>query len=233
MLNVAIDEIIKKLDMLALYSSHLLSRTILLASNSPQRQKILKEIGLSFKVVPSNFAENLDQTSFSSPAEFVKETAKQKALDVASIIEAETKQDLPHLIIAADTVVVLDNEIIGKPKSEKDNIDILKRLSGRSHLVFTGIALIVYDKQNENVPFKYHVRTLHDVTDVQMAPLPTEVIEAYVKSGEPANKAGGYAIQGMASTFIEGIKGDYFNVVGLPAYKLAKEIYDLCKSSLL
>ncbi|KAF8785648.1 dTTP/UTP pyrophosphatase-like [Argiope bruennichi] len=220
--------------MLSLYSNHLLSRTILLASNSPQRQKILKEIGLSFKVVPSNFAENLDQSSFSSPAEFVKETAKQKALDVAGSIEAKAKQhDLPHLIIAADTVVVLDNKIIGKPKSEEDNIDILKRLSGRKHLVFTGIALIVYDKKNENDPFKYHIRTLHDETDVHMAPLPTDVIEAYVKTGEPANKAGGYAIQGLASTFIEGIKGDYFNVVGLPACKLAKEIYDLCKSSLL
>ncbi|GIY50149.1 hypothetical protein CDAR_529291 [Caerostris darwini] len=254
--------------MLASYSDYLMTRTILLASSSPQRQRILEQIGLPFEVRPSTFPEDLDKDSFHSPVDFVRETAKQKALNVAKSIKEEFalsfvsppkiegRDDgvervvadcdpklklLPHLIIAADTVVVLDGEIIGKPKNQMDNINILEvvkkvnnltMLNGQRHTVFTGIALVLYDKQIRH-PEKYDVKIMHDATEVRMAKLTSEMIEAYVNSGEPVNKAGGYAIQGMGSTFIERIDGDYFNVVGLPAYKLAEEIYMMCKNRML
>ncbi|GIX68429.1 hypothetical protein CEXT_177201, partial [Caerostris extrusa] len=209
--------------------------------------------GLPFEVRPSTFPEDLDKDSFHSPVDFVRETAKQKALNVAKSIKEEFtlsiegRDDgvervvadcdpklklLPHLIIAADTVVVLDGEIIGKPKNQMDNINILEKLNGQRHTVFTGIALVLYDKQIRH-PEKYDVKIMHDATEVRMAKLTSEMIEAYVNSGEPANKAGGYAIQGMGSTFIERVDGDYFNVVGLPAYKLAEEIYMMCKNRML
>lgn len=240
-------------------------------------------IGLKFEVQTSNFEENLDKSSFSHPCEYVKENAKQKAIEVWNRLKASNSNThinkdgqrqsatstQPDLVIGADTVVTLYDEIMEKPKDEEDAFDMLKKLSGLKHTVFTGVALVTKTKQLPHVQHRhslnlssstsqpsslesheleasgaqslqfsklqqhnietkdYVVTTFHESTDVTMAELNDDIIKSYIATGEPFDKAGAYAIQCNGATLIEQIKGDYYNVVGMPLHRLCRELYIL------
>jgi len=177
---------------------------IILASNSPRRKELLSQIGVIFEAIPSRFEENMVRMS---PAEMVEHFAYMKAKDVAERVQENA------LIIGSDTIVYLDR-IMGKPENEEDAFNMLRELSGRYHLVISGICII-------NTATGESLRS-HETTKVKMKNLSREEILAYINTHEPLDKAGAYAIQGMGSLFVERIEGDYFNVVGLPLFRLAR-----------
>lgn len=178
---------------------------IVLASSSPRRIELLRNLNLQFDVVPSNFEENIN---LSNPVELVKNFAYNKALDVESRVQKDS------LIIAADTIVYKDGEVLGKPKDEIDAYRMLKLLSGQKHEVYTGLSLIYNGK----------VINDYECTYVYFKNLSDEEIKYYINTKEPFDKAGAYAIQGYGSIFVEKIEGCYFNVVGLPISKLYDNI---------
>ncbi len=174
---------------------------IILASASPNRKELLERIGLPFSVVVSHVVENV--SSSLPTGEYVMELARQKAESVAA--------DYPDAcVIGADTVVDLDGTILGKPHTPENAKAYLSAMQGREHLVYTGVAVTV------------HGKTIVDVekTSVTFAPMSGEEIEWYVATGDPLEKAGAYGIQGSAGLFVSAIRGDYFNVVGLPIHLL-------------
>ena len=187
---------------------------IYLASASPRRKEILKQVGISFKVVPSTVEEHVTSTE---PHKVVEELSYQKAVDVCGKL-SETK-DEDFVVIGADTVVACWGEILGKPKDKQDATDMLQKLSGQSHQVYTGVTIAWKYK---GTPAMFH--TFHECTDVTMYSVSEEDIEAYVSSLEPMDKAGAYALQGGYAKHIQGICGDYYNVVGLPIGRLYQEL---------
>ena len=183
---------------------------IILASSSPRRADLLKTIGVSFELVPSNINERPHQDE--APADYIIRLARAKVIDAAR------KRD-SGLVIGADTIVVLDGRILGKPRDEDDAVRMLKLLSGRWHAVMTGVAL--YDAATRREVADY------DKTLVRFAQLSDKEIDWYVKTGEPMDKAGSYAIQERGAMFVEEIAGNYHNVVGLPVtllYRLSKRM---------
>jgi len=191
---------------------------IILASSSPRRTDIMNNVlALGAAVVPSTFEEDLDKSKF-TPTEYVAETALQKALDVYR--RRCTDGVPPSLIVGADTIIVRDSTILEKPKSEEAARAMLSSLSGRHHLVCTGVALVYGDADGAK-PF---VNSFVETTRVNFAPLPANVIHAYVDSGEPMDKAGGYGIQGVGGSFVRGIEGCYWNVVGFPMHRFCVEL---------
>ncbi|MBI4089191.1 MAG: septum formation protein Maf [Candidatus Levybacteria bacterium] len=181
-------------------------KTIVLASKSPRRKALLEKIGLKFIIYPSNYKE----ANISLPPEkYVKHLSLQKAKVVG-------KKFKNALIIAADTIVVIDSEIIGKPKDLEDAKRILKKLSGKMHFVYTGFTIFDTDSQRS--------KTKSSKSKVYFKNLSSREIESYVKSGKPFDKAGGYAIQEKAGIFIRKVEGDFFNIVGLPIYSLVNEL---------
>lgn len=182
---------------------------IILASSSPRRQELLNQIGCKFKVVPSGAEEDNSKTL--PPEQLVINNAVAKAQDVAD------KLDGNDVIIGADTIVVMNGEVYGKPVNVADAKRMLSSLSGNVHTVYTGIALI---KGNT-------VWRDFEKTTVKLSKLTSGEIDQYIATGEPMDKAGAYAIQGIATVFIEEIQGCYTNVVGLPLNKLA----NLCKKA--
>jgi len=175
-------------------------KPLILASASPRRARLLNEVGIEFLVRPASIDEAVREGE--NPAAYVERLAREKA--TAQIAVGE-------LVLAADTTVVLEGEILGKPNDENDAIRMLGRLAGRHHTVLTGVALAV--SRTEHAP---QIRSRVVSTEVRLAPLARSEIEAYVASGEPLDKAGGYAIQGIGALFVESISGNYSNVVGLP-----------------
>ncbi len=171
---------------------------VILASASPRRRELLSLIFTTFRVIPSEFDESQVPRDL-APFEHVRYSATMKARDVA-------KAHSDSLVIGADTIVVVDNHILGKPADEPDAARMLRRLSGRTHAVYTGLAVIRGGIERTGVA----------CTDVQFAQLSDETISRYINTGEPLDKAGAYAIQGKAAVLIEGIQGCYSNVVGLP-----------------
>jgi len=197
---------------------------IILASASPRRVSILNEqMGFMARVVPSTFAEDLDKSLF-TPTEYVRENARQKALEVFSRCEIpfSKKHDgrPPSLVIGADTVVVLGDQVLEKPSSTEDARKMLRTLSGGSHCVQTGVAL-AYGGSEAGKP---HVHTFVEETTVTFSSLSEAEIEAYVNTGEPMDKAGSYGIQGLGGAFVTGIVGDYQNVVGFPLSRFCREL---------
>lgn len=180
---------------------------LILASQSPRRQEILATAGINFVVRPADVDEG--RLGGESPEAHVRRLARAKA---ESITPGEG-----DWVLGADTVVVVDGDILGKPAGAEDAERMLRRLSGREHFVLTGICLRSRDAEVVDV----------ESTRVHFAPLTDDDIRAYVASGEPDDKAGAYAIQGLASRFIDRIEGCYFNVVGLPislVYRRLKEL---------
>jgi len=178
-----------------------------LASASPRRQELLRQLGIDFEVMPSDLLEV--PLPDEAPAQYVVRVALEKARLVARRVNERRLPPLP--VLGADTEVVLDGEILGKPADAGHGQAMLKRLSGRTHEVLSAIALIADSCE----------RTALARTRVTFAPLTDEEIAAYWASGEPADKAGGYAIQGRAAAFITHIEGSYSGVVGLPLHELA------------
>ncbi|XP_033125755.1 probable bifunctional dTTP/UTP pyrophosphatase/methyltransferase protein [Anneissia japonica] len=193
---------------------------IVLASGSPRRREILNSTGLTFDVIPSKFDENLDKSQFESPVDYVKETARRKTDEVRERLSISGKAS--SLIIGADTVVALDGKIMEKPTSKSDATSMLTNLSGKTHSVYTGVVL---SKVLQNGTLKQVI--FHEKTDVKFGNLPTEVIKSYVDTGEPMDKAGGYGIQAIGGTLVEGICGDYYNVVGFPLHHFCVEMLKL------
>ncbi len=171
---------------------------LILASASPRRQEILRNAGIEFTVQTADIDEIVHQGE--SPRECAERLAREKARTVA-------KRGPGSFVLGADTIVVVDGEILGKPRDEAEAARMLRLLSGRGHEVITGVCLIG-PGWTESVQSE---RTL-----VAMSEISEREIQAYVATGEPMDKAGAYAIQGMASRWIPRIEGDYFNVVGLP-----------------
>ncbi|CAC5422801.1 maf [Mytilus coruscus] len=163
-------------------------------------------IRLKFEIVKSNFEENLEKSSFRSPVDYVKETAKQKTIEVASILA--DKQTPVDLVIGADTVVTHNNVIFEKPRDKTHACEMLKQFSGSIHdsmdSLFKGDRLCPEDE-------RFYITEFQESTDVMMTKLTPEIISSYVDTGEALDKAGGYGIQAVGGTLIEGIKGDYFN----------------------
>lgn len=176
---------------------------IVLASNSPRRKELLERVGVEFTVDASSIDEVVRDNE--TPEQIAMGLALEKGLDVASRHEEGT------LIIAADTIVYYDR-VMGKPEDAEDAKGMLSALSGTLHQVITGVAIIEVGTHNKIVDY--------ECTDVKFKDLSQEKIDNYVASGEVFGKAGAYAIQGKGMTLVEWIKGDFFNVVGLPVSKL-------------
>jgi septum formation protein len=176
---------------------------LILASRSPRRYGLLKQIGFDFEVIPSTVREDIIETE--SPQEHVIRLAKAKAIEVAS-------GNPDCWVIAADTIVHINESILGKPKNREEAIEMLHRLSGQEHRVLTGLSVCLLGRG------KWDKEVVQ--TAVRFKTLTTEEVEWYVQTGEPSDKAGGYAIQGIGSYMIEWIRGSCTNVVGLPLYEL-------------
>jgi nucleoside triphosphate pyrophosphatase len=185
---------------------------LILASASPRRQELLRSAHIDFAVQPTNVLEVTEPGE--SPDQCAERLAYEKALAIATL-----RPDA--LVLGADTIVVVENEMLAKPEDEKDAERMLRLLSGRSHQVITGVCLMGRSRTNQRFE---DVRS--EATTVTMQPLSDEEIHFYARSGEPMDKAGGYAIQGIASRWISRIEGDYSNVVGLPVslvYRMLRE----------
>ena len=177
---------------------------LVLASTSPRRAEVLADAGFTFEVVAARVDESR-RTGEQAEA-YVRRLAEAKARAVAGGVNP------PAIVIAADTVVVMDGEVLGKPASADDAGRMLRRLSGRTHQVLTGLAVLKIPGGATRVEI--------ETTQVTFAPLTEAEIEAYVASGEPLDKAGAYAIQGRGGRFVARVEGCYFNVVGLPLARL-------------
>ncbi|XP_048193527.1 probable bifunctional dTTP/UTP pyrophosphatase/methyltransferase protein [Perognathus longimembris pacificus] len=190
-------------------------RRVVLASGSPRRREILGRAGLGFEVVPSRFPEaSLDPGAFPGrPAAFAEETAARKALEVAARLRGDVPP--PDLVIGADTVVAVDDVILGKPADEDDARRMLSRLSGRTHSVFTGVALVWRSDSEEATRF-------HEETRVTFSALPEELVAQYVESGEPMDKAGGYGLQAQGAALVESVQGDVLSAVGFPLRRFCR-----------
>ncbi len=184
-------------------------KQIILASASPRRQALLKQLGFKFKTVKSDFVEVLDQSV--KPSFLVKKLALGKALKVAARFKNS-------IVIGADTFIVCDGQIMGKAHNNKQAREMLSKLSGRKHLVFTGLAVVDTTTNWQIVQVAK--------AKVYFKKLTVKQIEDYLKTGEPLGKAGAYAIQGMGKSLVAKYEGDYEGIVGLPLKKLVKILKD-------
>ena len=184
---------------------------IILASGSPRRKELMTLAELKFEIIPADCEEVIDTDS---AREAVQSLAHQKALWIAE--KEKESHPADTLVIGADTVVALDDVILGKPADKEDAFRMLKTLSGREHEVYTGVSIISLDKSVDE--------TFVACTKVKFYPLTDKEIEDYIATGEPLDKAGAYGIQGKGGLLVEGISGDYNNVVGLPISELLRKI---------
>ena len=187
-------------------------KKLILASNSPRRRELLEQIGVEFEVIPSSAEEKVTKQE---PSEVVEELSRQKAEDVAAAVE-------DGIVLGADTVVCQDGQIMGKPKDEADAKQMLQKLQGEEHSVYTGVTILV--KENGAVQ---HVQTFSQETKVYVYEMTDEEIDRYIATGEPMDKAGAYGIQGRFAAYVDGIEGDYNNVVGLPVSAVWQELKEL------
>ena len=180
---------------------------LILASQSPRRRYLLKQAGLTFAVIPSTFDE--DSVLLANPADYVKTLAEAKADEVA-------RKYPDSWVIGADTIVTIGHAILGKPVDPREARQMLERLSGQSHLVYTGYAIVCRNKRT----------VVSDTikTDVQFKDLTKNEIDWYIQTGEPFDKAGAYAIQGMGTFLVRRIHGSYTNVVGLPVCEVIETL---------
>lgn len=180
---------------------------LILASQSPRRQELLRLFSCPFTVAVADIDETMDPRK--DPCDEVARVSRRKA-------EAISREE-DDVVVAADTVVVLGSQVLGKPKDEADAVRMLTALSGRDHQVMTGVTVLRGKK----------AVTVTEVTDIHFRTLSPEEIRSYVQSGEPMDKAGAYGIQGGAALFAEKMVGDYYNVMGLPVCALWKILRDL------
>ena len=184
-----------------------LSASLILASASPRRQELLRSMGLKFKINPAHVNEN--HLAGESPQQHVKRLASDKAMVIA-------KKYPKALVLGADTIVVIDGIILGKPKNKTQARIMLQKLSGREHKVFTGFAIAHVAAEI------YRTKVIQSA--VQFKTISPQEMEWYVASDEPYDKAGGYAVQGKGACFIQSIRGSYTNVIGLPLCEVFEEL---------
>jgi septum formation protein len=177
---------------------------LILASASPRRSQLLAQAGFTFQVIPAHIPE--DPYPNEDPIGYVSRLAREKAQAVFAQLSVHSQAGGEVAVLGADTTVTLDNHILGKPEDPADAARMLRLLSGRTHRVITGVALVTAE----------HTQVAAETTAVHFLALSDEEIAAYVATGEPMDKAGAYAIQGRAARWIPRIEGCYFNVVGLP-----------------
>ncbi|GAX78900.1 hypothetical protein CEUSTIGMA_g6339.t1 [Chlamydomonas eustigma] len=231
--------------MLVQYLPRLLNKKIVLASASPRRQELLRNIGLKFEVEVSSFDEKLPHDQFKSGAEYAMETARHKALEVSE------KVPYADLVIGADTVVEHAGRILEKPSDASEAEEVLKSLSGAMHQVHTGVVLVLQRQltsvnssglsagegsrvSSTSVQLQEPlVISFVTTTSVTFDDLDEATVAAYVASGEPFGKAGSYGIQGAAGSFVKGISGCYFNVMGFPLHDFSVELVKLIRSGIL
>ncbi len=216
---------------------------IILASQSPRRRELLSQVGLKFQVIPSTVEEVITEKD---PVKVVQELSRQKAQDVAARLgwaadgpdtdqnpERKIRSQVEGLVIGADTIVVYQGQILGKPKDVQDAVRMLTMLQGHTHSVYTGVTLIFKESggrekgtlgEDREGSCSVERLTFAEETRVTMYPMTEEEIAWYVETGEPMDKAGAYGIQGICARFIRGISGDYNNVVGLPVGRICQEI---------
>lgn len=188
-----------------------MKQILILASSSPRRKELLEALGVTFKIVfpKTNEERILDET----PTEFALRTSKEKALSVSEKVDKEST------ILSADTIVVIENKILGKPNDESEAMKTLNMLSGKTHKVITAFTLV----QPENKIL--HMEAVK--TEVKIKNLAPREIEGYINTKEPMDKAGSYGIQGIGSFMVEEIKGSYTNVVGLPIAQVVEALQKL------
>ncbi len=189
---------------------------IILASNSPRRKEILSQVGIPFTVIPSTKDEDM---SNSSPVELVQELSKQKAKDIAN------QQSGPVMVIGSDTIVVCENEILGKPKSAEDAFRMIWLLQNNYNEVFTGVTVIV-----KEVDGSIREHTFYEAARVWIAKMTEQEVWDYIATKEPMDKAGAYAIQGKFACYVKRIEGDFYTIVGLPIahlYQVIKEMNEI------
>ncbi|MCL2286133.1 MAG: Maf family protein [Firmicutes bacterium] len=178
---------------------------IILASGSPRRQQLLQQAGITHEVLVSG----ADETVTGTPREQVEELALRKANAVLPLVDSSYGD---AIIIAADTLVFIDDEVLGKPQNHNEAFEMLKKLQGNAHRVYTGVALLCV--------FSGEAKVFADVADVFFRPLYDEEILAYIATGEPFDKAGAYGIQEKGATLVDRINGDFYTVMGLPISKV-------------
>ena len=177
---------------------------IILASASPRRKEILENTNIKFDIISSSIEELI--LGGESPCQMVMRLAFEKGIDIASKYKS-------NLVISADTIVVLDDNVLGKPKDEEEARQMISNLSGRTHQVITGISLINLENNKKIIDYV--------VSNVKFKKLSKDDINDYIKTKESLDKAGAYGIQGYGAILVEEIQGDYFNIVGLPISKLS------------
>ncbi len=186
-------------------------KEIILASASPRRQRLLADLGLNFRVIPSKSHE---------PAPFQNEQAREYAERLAKYKSTSiTHKNTDGIIIGADTLISFGNLILGKPRDREEALEILKQLAGNTHQVFTGCFVLDLGEQE--------CKHFSIKTDVKMGEYPDSTLLAYIDTQEPYDKAGGYALQGMGSFLVESISGSYSNVIGLPLKEILDSLFHL------
>ena len=184
-------------------------RDIILASTSPRRKDIFSKLRIPFTIIESRYEE--DMTLPMSPTNLVEHLSARKARSVA-----QNHSNLNALIIGADTVVVFENHVLGKPKTEERAREMLSMLRGKENDIVTGVTLLDSHDQHE--------LSFHETTKVFMKQISDETITAYIKTGEPLDKAGAYALQELGAVLIDRVEGDFFNAMGLPLARLSEEL---------
>lgn len=186
----------------------------ILASASPRRKELLEQIGLNFEIIKSDVEEVITKTL---PGDIVMELSRQKAMDVAS------KLNKKACVIGSDTIVSVNNRVLGKPKNQSEAYEMIKSIQGRYHQVYTGVAVVISHTESSPEP----ILNFADLTEVNVYPMTEEQIIDYINTNEPYDKAGAYGIQGLFGKHVKGIKGDYNTVVGLPIARLYNELFKL------
>lgn len=191
---------------------------IILASGSPRRKEIFEQVGLDYEVVISGIEEYSDKTI---PHELVQDLSKQKAMAVYNqlVNKEELIDDETYIIIAADTVVTLDNNVLGKPRDRQEAYNMIEGIQGKIHNVLTGVSIII-SRHKAIIKEK----CFYEDTGVEIYSMTDKEISQYIDSSEPYDKAGAYAVQGLFAKYVKRLNGDYYNVVGLPISRLYYEI---------
>lgn len=198
---------------------------VILASASPRRLDLLRQVGIEPEVEPSHVEEVITSTV---PDQVVMELSRQKAEDIAAL---HTGEDV--IVIGADTVVAYDGKILGKPQDREDAVRMIRMLQGHIHQVYTGVTLVFCGKTSGEQAIAVnngsHIITFAEKTDVHVCPMTEAQIRSYVETGEPMDKAGAYGIQGRFAVWVKGISGDYNNVVGLPLGRVCRELLGISR----
>lgn len=191
---------------------------LILASGSPRRKELLAYLNIPFKILVSNVDESFDPQT--EPNKVAEELSNKKALAVAKEL------DFPAVVVAADTIVLLKNEIIGKPEDIGEAEVFLKKLSGQMHEVITGVSIFISTNNRDS----WQKHTFSEISQVSFEKLETSILVDYLKTNESLDKAGAYGIQGASLPFVKEIRGSYSNIVGLPINRVHQELMKLMKT---